>query len=91
MEFANMGMGFGLFEQQREETDRRLLEMGLKCRSIDYRDLFAYPLTGGYSKPQFLPTSCLRQLLKVESHLPQWFLRLGSLRMRIVLEKAMEN
>jgi SAM-dependent methyltransferase len=86
-QFANMGMGVGLFERERTETDRRLAELGLRCHSLHYRDVLAYPLTGGYSKPQCLPAAWLRQLLQVERHLPQWFLRRGGLRMRIVLEK----
>lgn len=90
-EFANMGMGVGLFERQRAVTDRRLAELGLRCHSLHYRDVLAYPLTGGYSKPQCLPTACLRQLLQVERHLPQWLLRRGGLRMRVVLEKAVKQ
>jgi SAM-dependent methyltransferase len=86
-QFANMGMGVGLFERERIETDRRLAELGLRCHMLCYRDVLAYPLTGGYSKPQCLPTACLRPLLQVERHWPQWFLRRGGLRMRIVLEK----
>jgi SAM-dependent methyltransferase len=86
-EFANMGMGVGLFRDHRATMDARLAQWGLRCRAVEYRDAFAYPLTGGYSKPQLLPTVALRSLLKFEKLLPQYFYRLFGLRMLIILEK----
>lgn len=87
-EFANMGMGVALFEAHAVEIESLLAEMGLICESVQYRDLLAYPATGGYSKPQLLPTSCIRALLSMEKRLPQALLRTLGLRMRIVLRKC---
>ncbi|MGB0745123.1 MAG: hypothetical protein ACPGSB_11425, partial [Opitutales bacterium] len=52
-----------------------------------YRDLFAYPLTGGYSKPAMAPGAVIRTLLRLEAQLPHWLLRWVGLRMIIVLTK----
>ncbi|MFP4204011.1 MAG: hypothetical protein ACLFS4_06725 [Opitutales bacterium] len=60
----------------------------LRLQELSYRDLMAYPLTGGYSKPQMCPAGLVRCLLPVEARLPQFLLRRLGLRMRIVLEKV---
>ena len=86
-EFANMGMGLGVFMRTRELAEALLAEWGLRCKEVSFQDVFAYPLTGGYSKPQLLPTIALQGLLKLEQYLPQWFYRLFGLRMVVVLEK----
>jgi|TARA_B110000977_G_scaffold103300_1_gene134829 SAM-dependent methyltransferase len=85
--FANMGMGVGLFRDHRPMLDEQLAMMGLRCVEVKFRDVFAYPLTGGYSKPQLLPTIALRALLKLEKYLPQFVYRWFGLRMMITLEK----
>ena len=87
-EFANMGMGFGLFERNRGAIDSVLRDQGLFVRTIRYRDVLAYPLSGGYSKPQMLPSLFLRMLLRAESCLPQSILRWTGLRMIIVVERV---
>lgn len=85
--FANMGMGVALFRDHLEEVQSLLTGMGLICESVAYRDLLAYPATGGYSKPQLLPSGCIRALLCMEKRLPQALLRCFGLRMQIVLRK----
>lgn len=86
-EFANMGMGVGLFINNKDETLTMLGELGLKLKEIKFCHLLAYPLTGGYSKPQLAPTFCLKMLTAIEKRLPQLFMRTFALRMVIVLEK----
>lgn len=86
-EFANMGMGVGLFRDHRSIVAARLAEFGLTVKSVRYRDFLAYPLTGGYSKPQLLATSVLRVFIRIEALIPQFFFRFLGLRMVIVLEK----
>jgi len=86
-EFANMGMALGLFESNRAAVDSALDKLGLRCVSLVYRDTFAYPCTGGYSKPQLLPTRLLKCLLSFERCLPQIFYQCFGLRVMIVLEK----
>jgi SAM-dependent methyltransferase len=90
-EFANMGMGVGLFRDHRALIDAQLAVHGLHIAQVTFRDAFAYPLTGGYSKPQLLPTIALQGLLKLEQYLPQWFYRLFGLRMVAVLEKINDD
>lgn len=86
-EFANMGMGVGLFRRKREETDKRLADIGLRAVSITCRDVLAYPLSGGYSKPQLLPTPVIKAILAADKSLPQCILKRTGLRMLIVIEK----
>ena len=86
-EYANMGMSIGLFRDNREVVDKQLAKLGLRCSEVLYRDLFAYPLTGGYSKPQVLPTVALRGLLAFEKVIPQCVFRLLGLRVVVILEK----
>lgn len=85
--FANMAMAEGLFRRWRTRVREELEAAGLRLREIRYRDLFAYPLTGGYSRPQLLPACCLAGLLVFERRLPQAIFRLLGLRMLVVLEK----
>jgi len=82
-----MGMGVGLFRDHRSIVAARLAEFGLTVKSVRYRDFLAYPLTGGYSKPQLLATSVLRVFIRIEALIPQFFFRFLGLRMVIVLEK----
>lgn len=85
--FANMGMAMALFVQNRDWLDLRLNELGMKVVSLRFSELIAYPLSGGFSKPQLVPTALLQFLLNFERHLPQWLLRSVALRMLIILEK----
>ena len=87
--FANMGMGWALFQRDRAAVGERLEQMGLKVQLVGYRDVFAYPATGGLSHRQYLPTGVLRALLRVERALPQWLLRRIGLRMIVVLERVL--
>lgn len=86
--FANMGMAHALFGRERSRFEPILRDMGLSLVSVQYRDLLAYPATGGFSKPALLPAPVLRALLVLESALPQFLLRRVALRMIVVLEKA---
>ncbi len=86
-EFANMAMAEGLFRVHRSIVEAELSAFGLVIEHIHYRDLLAYPLTGGFSSPQMLPRLLIRAILWVEKRLPRaWFKYLG-LRMVIVLRK----
>ena len=87
-EFANMGMGVGLFIRNRVKAQAQLAVWGLSCIEVSFQDAFAYPMTGGYSKPQLLPTRGLKWLARFEKYLPKVFFRLFGLRMVIVLEKT---
>jgi len=87
-EFANMGMGHALFGGQRPVIEEMLRHIGLQVVAIRYRDLFAYPATGGFSRPALLPATLLRGALAVERALPQWLMRRMALRMIITLEKG---
>lgn len=86
-EFANMGMSVGLFERNYGDIVDRIERFGLRVLQIRYRDFFAYPLTGGYSKPQLVPVFIISRFLDLDRCLPQWILRFLALRMTIVLEK----
>lgn len=85
--FANMGMAHGLFSVHGGATRARLASLGLAVTRVQYRDVLAYPLTGGLSKPALLPAAAIRTLLGLESRLPQPVLRLLGLRMLVVLTK----
>jgi len=86
--FANMGMGWAMFHRDGVVMDRRLAAFGLKRVAVRYRDVLAYPATGGLSRSQLLPTGVLRVLLRLERILPQWVLTRIGLRMIIVLESG---
>ncbi len=86
-EFANMGMAVALFRIHGERMREILGEVGLVLHLMQFRDLLAYPLTGGFSKPQLLPTYCLRALLRVEKRVPQFLLKRLGIRIMIVLER----
>ena len=86
-EFANMGMGQGLLKCERREFEAKLATLGLKVVAVDYRDLLAYPATGGFSNRAILPAGCLKVLMSIEQILPQFLTRVFALRMVIVLER----
>jgi SAM-dependent methyltransferase len=86
--FSNMGMAVALFEDRWVETERFLEAKGLQLKKKYYRDLLAYPATGGFSRPQLLPTFAFQPILKLERMLPQSLMRLIGLRIVIVLEKT---
>lgn len=85
--FANMGMAHALFGRSRPEFEAELRARQLRIAQVTYRDLLAYPATGGFSRPALLPARVLRGLLAIERRLPQPLLRLLALRMVVVLEK----
>lgn len=87
-EFANMGMGIGLFKHCRSQVDKLLKQYDLSCTVVNYRDLIAYPLTGGYSKSSALSTTSLKHILYLEKHIPQLLLRFLGLRMFVVIKKT---
>jgi SAM-dependent methyltransferase len=89
--FANMGMGHALFSRHRPVVAARLRELGLTMVAVQYRDLLAYPATGGFSRPALLPEAVLRGLMGIERRLPQALLRLLALRMVIVIERATDG
>ena len=86
-EFANMGMGVALFVRDKNALNERLSSLGLQIETVRFRDLIAYPSTGGYSGRQLLPTGLIRVLLSLEKRLPQAVLRFLGLRMLIVIRK----
>ena len=86
--FANMGMGVALFRNRYQSTEKLLSPIDLQVKSIHYRDFLAYPLTGGFSKPAFMPSRAIGAILAFEKALPQFLLELIGLRMTIVLEKT---
>lgn len=86
-EFANMGMAVGLFVTQKPTVQKQLATLGLQITRLEYRDCLAYPLTGGYSKPQMLPTPLIKLLLAIDKAMPQTILKLLALRMVITIQK----
>lgn len=86
-EFANMGMGVALFRTHAERVGHALADRGLSVVAVRYRDLLAYPLTGGFSHRSLLPAAGVRCLLACERALPQALLGRLALRMLIVLER----
>jgi SAM-dependent methyltransferase len=86
--FANMGMAHALFGRLRPEFETILHGIGLRIIAVNYRDILAYPATGGFSKPALFPAPVLRVLLNLETILPQALLRLIALRMIVVLQKT---
>ncbi|MEX0326092.1 MAG: hypothetical protein AB3N33_08400 [Puniceicoccaceae bacterium] len=86
-EFANMGMGVSLFRLNREACRERLSRLGLTVQEVAYRDLWAYPLSGGYSGPQLAPRWLIQPLLGLERFIPQGLMRHLALRMVIVIRK----
>ena len=86
-EFANMGMSESLFNRHARFTQDKLAQIGLAPKKAIYRDLLAYPLTGGLSKPQMLPTFAINALLAMEKWIPQSILKHLALRSIIVIEK----
>lgn len=85
--FANMGIAHALFGRERAAVMTDLEKHGLTLARISYRDLMAYPATGGFSHSALLPPTALRGMLVIERCLPQWVLRFLALRMIIVLQK----
>jgi SAM-dependent methyltransferase len=86
--FANMGMAHGLFVTHCRAVSERLAGCGLAVHHLWYRDVAAYPLTGGYSRASRVPAGLVRGALAVERRLPQWLLRRCGLRMVVVLERV---
>lgn len=87
-EFANMGMGVALFVEHLDAIKEQLAVFGLSVVDVRFRDILGYPLTGGYSRSQLLPTGGISTLMKLESKLPRSWMRGLGLRMLIVLEKG---
>jgi SAM-dependent methyltransferase len=86
--FANMGIAYALFDRERAALAVELRRHDLRLVSVRYRDLLAYPATGGFSRSAFLPAAALRGLLALERVPPQVLMRFFALRMIIVLEKT---
>jgi len=85
--FANMGMAHALFGPGRPGIAAELHALGLGVEVVRYRDVLAYPATGGFSHRAALPAPALRGLLAVERLLPQAVLRVLALRMLVVLTR----
>lgn len=86
-EFANMGMAVSLFKHHRQSVLHQLDALGLELLNLEFRDILAYPLSGGYSGPQLAPAFAIRWLLALEGALPQWLLSCLGLRVLVVLRK----
>lgn len=86
--YANMGMGVALFQRHSLRTRETLSDLQLSLEELSFRDILAYPLSGGYSTPQLMPARLLRGILKIEHSLPHWLLRNMGLRMVIVLRRT---
>lgn len=86
-EFANMGMARALFVDHHDNTQARLAHLRLSVNAVRYRDLFAYPATGGYSRSALLPAPVIRTLLAAERRLPNPVCAFAGLRMTIVLTR----
>jgi SAM-dependent methyltransferase len=86
-EFANMGMAWALFGRDEGTLDATLPTLGLRLREVRYRDVLAYPGSGGFSGPRLIPAAVLRVLLRLERRLPQAWLRWVGLRMLVTLER----
>lgn len=87
-EFSNMGMAYAFFSGKRQEIDSNLATLGLEIERVRYRDILAYPATGGFSKPAILPKMILQIVLAIERCFPQAFLKVVSLRMIVILRKT---
>jgi SAM-dependent methyltransferase len=85
--FANMGMSYVLFDRDWPIVAPELRHYGLGLLTVRYRDLLAYPATGGFSHSALLPATLLRGVLRTEKCVPQALLRFLALRMVVVLEK----
>lgn len=86
--FANMGMGWAFFERDKAQIASRLQTLGLRIQKTVYRDLLAYPATGGLSKPSLLPSPFFKPILAIEKRIPRSIMKRLALRMLIVLEKS---
>lgn len=89
--FANMGMSVALFEHHRAEVGRAVADCSLRLVEHRYRDLITYFSTGGFSRPALLPVALIKALLRMESTLPQPFLRVCGLRSLTVIEKELPH
>lgn len=87
-DFANMAMAWSLFARDRDNTVVRLSEIKLALKYVRFRDLLAYPATGGFSKPSLLPKFILRGLLPLERRMPQFIMKRLGLRMTLVIERS---
>lgn len=85
--FANMAMASVLLAGPDGPVES-LCGSAWKRVAVVYSDWMAYPLTGGFSRPQLLPTLCLKGLLDLEQRLPQWLMRRLGLRVTVVLERV---
>lgn len=85
---ANMALPHLVFVRNR----RRLTEMfpGMVMARLNWFDLWAYPLSGGFQRWSLLPAAWVRPLLALESKLEPLLGRLLGFRMLVVLEKRLE-
>lgn len=85
--FANMAMATVLLSGEVEEVEAII---GPNWRRVEcmHSDLLAYPFSGGFSRPQMLPTSIIAALIAVEKKLPQWLMKRIGLRVTVVLERV---
>ena len=85
--FSNMAMAQGLFRVHHDYAEKKLAAMNLHLIHLSYRDVLAYFLTGGFSRPALLPAWLIRIAVAVEKLLPNPFLRILGVRMLVVVEK----
>jgi hypothetical protein len=88
VEFANMGMGWGIFVRGKQESNEMLARLGLRVKKVSFFSFLGYAATGGFSHNQFLPTPFIKTLLFLERLIPSAVWKIFGLRMTIVLEKA---
>jgi len=88
--FANMGMGWALFQRDRKALSSSLASMNLKVVHCEYLGGISYSLTGGFSRRALASESVIRFVIRCESWLPSWWWRIFGLRMLVVLEKIGE-
>lgn len=84
--FANMGMGSALFVVHREWTEAQLARLGLRLRVVEWHELLAYLMTGGYSRRLPFPLPVLKGLHRMEAALPATLTKSCATRMCVVLE-----
>jgi SAM-dependent methyltransferase len=84
--YANMGTSHRLFHSYWKATAPFIPKLSLQ--RVQWSDLLAYPLTGGFGYRSYAPSSCIKLVHSLEHRLLiQPIARLMGLRMLVVLQK----
>jgi len=83
---ANMALPHLVFVRNRKKLARVFPDIAVT--KLNWFDLWAYPLSGGFQRWSLLPAALARPLLTLESKLEPLLGRLLGFRMMVVLEKA---